>query len=69
MKFVKVMQIPGRTVTVEVPDSATLQECVDQAGMDLGGFQVTSSASTSANGSTVVEDGGSVVLTRQVKGA
>jgi hypothetical protein len=65
MKFIKVMQIPGRTTTVEIADGASDVECAQAAGFETQGYQITNSA-TSGN---VPEDGGSVVLTRQVKGA
>lgn len=64
MKHIKVMQIPGKSVTVEVADGATEAECVAAAGFDTSGYQVSSSGD--ANN---VPNGGTVVLSRKVKGA
>jgi len=70
MKHVKVMSIPGRVVDVELSDSANIAEAVTKAGMNLEGFTVTcTDPAQGANASTIVRNGATVCLTRQVKGA
>ncbi len=70
MKHVKVMCIPGRVVDVELSDNGNIAEAVALAGMNLEGFTVTcTSPAEGASASTVVDNGATICLTRQVKGA
>lgn len=70
MKMITVMQIPGRSAQVHVHDQATVDDAVNEAGMSLDGYTISVSPHVSgATGSTVVPDGSTVGLTRQVKGA
>ena len=70
MKYIEVMTIPGRSIKVEVDDNATVADCVEKAGMTLQGFSLTcTKPAEGATGSTVVEEGATICLTRQVKAA
>jgi len=70
MKIITVMQLPGRSAQVNVPDDATANDCVQAAGFDASGYTLSSQPSVSGlNGSSVLPDGTTLGLTRPVKGA
>lgn len=70
MKFVKMLQIPGRIADVEVEDDASIADIAATAGVCLDGMNITcTDPANGANASTVPANGAQVVLTRQVKGA
>ena len=70
MKYIKVMTIPGKAIDVEADENATVHTLVGLAGMTLDQMTISlSPAVEGANANSVVPDGGTICLTRQVKGA
>ena len=70
MKYIKVMTIPGKAIDVEVDDNATVNTCVSTAGMTLDQMTISVSPTVEfASANTILADGSTVCLTRQVKGA
>ena len=70
MKYVTIMSIPGASRQVEVEDDATIANVAEKASLNLMGMSITcSNPAEGATHSTIVGDGATVCLTRQVKGA
>lgn len=69
MKYVEVIQISGRTATVELANDATVADAISQAGFDTNGYKVSVSGHPDAGMSHVVENNGRIILAREVKGA
>ena len=68
MMEVKVIRVPGRTATVEVPDSCTIGEALNEAGVTLESGEACKLNGATASLTDVLTDGDKVIVAKGAKG-
>ncbi len=65
---VKVIRVPGRTSTVEVPENCTLAEALNTAGVALESGEACKLNGAAASLDDILSDGDKVIVAKGAKG-
>lgn len=65
---VKVIRVPGRTSTIEVPDSCVIAEALNRADVALQSGEACKLNGASANLDDVLTDGDKIIVAKGAKG-
>lgn len=69
MKVITVLRLPGREQTVEMEGNPTVAECCAAAGFPTENYSCSLSDNPMASWESPVNDGATIVMTREAKGA
>ncbi len=65
---VKVIRVPGRTSTVEIPEGACVADALTQAGMSVGAGESCKLNAITASMEAVLTEGDKIIIAKGAKG-
>lgn len=68
MKTVKVGQMPGRLEEYSFEDNTSIAQAIEVAGLNASGFEVRVGGTVITDLNTVVTNGSTILLVKQIKG-